>query len=136
MTSMVTTVHFQTGMVSIGVLYKFQNMHENRSKHSQKNIALQKVHKHNMVSNEILIKLLFFHSHISFNISCSLLIIPSEKCQTIFLSRCLFKYKLHAYLFNLSTKNSAIAHDKYYILISDIEVREFSHNSILSVFQT
>ena len=38
---------------------------------------------------------------------------------------------------NLSTENSAIAYEKYnYILISDIEVTEFSHNSILSVFQT
>ena len=58
--------------------------------------------------------------------------------ETIFLSLCLLKCKLHAYLLNLSTKNSAIAHNKYYILISDIEVTEFSHtsNSILSVFQT
>ena len=56
--------------------------------------------------------------------------------ETIFLSLCLVKGKLHAYLFNLSTENSAAAHDKYYILISDIEVTEFSQNSILSVFQT
>ena len=33
-------------------------------------------------------------------------------------------------------KNSAIAYDKYYILTPDIEVTEFSHNSILSVFPT
>ena len=56
--------------------------------------------------------------------------------ETIFLSLSLFKCKLHTYLFNLSTENSAIVDDKYYILISDIEVTEFSHNSILSVFQT
>ena len=55
---------------------------------------------------------------------------------TIFLSVRLFKCKLHAYLFNLSTENSATAHDKYYNLISYIEVTEFSHNSVLSVFQT
>ena len=55
--------------------------------------------------------------------------------ENIFLSLCLFKCKLHAYLFNLSSEKSAIAHDKYYILISDIEVTEFSHNFILSVFQ-
>ena len=47
--------------------------------------------------------------------------------ETIFLSLC-FIFK-----FNLSTEDSAIAHDKYYILISDIEVTEFSHNSILSL---
>ena len=56
--------------------------------------------------------------------------------ETIFLSLCLFKFKLHAYLFNLSAENNAIAHDKYYIFISDIKVMEFSHNSVLSVFQT
>ena len=33
-------------------------------------------------------------------------------------------------------KNSAIAYDRYYILTPDIEVTEFSHNSILSVFPT
>ena len=44
--------------------------------------------------------------------------------------------KLHAYLFNMCTDNSEIAYDKCYILISDTEVTEFSHNSILSVFQT
>ena len=43
--------------------------------------------------------------------------------------------KLHAYLFNLCTDNSEIAYYKYYILISDTEVTEFFHNSILSVFQ-
>ena len=73
----------------------------------------------------------------SFHISCSLLSILGEKCQGLFsyLSRYLFKCKLHAYLF-LSTENSAVANDKYYISISDVEVPEFSHNSILSVFQT
>ena len=35
--------------------------------------------------------------------------------ETIFLSLCLFKCKLHAYMFILSTENDAVAHDKYYI---------------------
>ena len=81
-----------------------------------------------MVSNEILIKLLFFSHIMSFHIFCSLLSILGEKCQGLF--SYLFKCKLHAYLFNLSTENSAVAHDKYYISIYDIEVTEFSHNSI------
>ena len=40
------------------------------------------------------------------------------------------------YLFNFCTENSTIAYDKYYILIFDIEVTEYSHNPILNVFQT
>ena len=56
--------------------------------------------------------------------------------ETIFLSLCPFKCKLHAYLFNLYTENSAIAYDKYNILISNTEEMEFPHNSILNVFQT
>ena len=40
------------------------------------------------------------------------------------------------YLLSLFTENSAIAYDKYYILISDIEVTEYYHNSVLNVFQT
>ena len=45
-------------------------------------------------------------------------------------------YTHTCFLFNLCTENSAIAHDKYYILSSNTEVTEFSHNSILNVFQT
>ena len=57
--------------------------------------------------------------------------------ETFFVFLCSFRYKLHAYLFNLSTEDSAIiAYDKYYILMSDTEVTESSHNSILGVFQT
>ena len=40
------------------------------------------------------------------------------------------------YLLKLFTENSAIVYDKYYILIYDIEVTEYSHNSVLGVFQT
>ena len=140
MTSMITTVHFPTCVFSKGLLYKFQNIHKNKSTHSQINIALKRVHKHILVSNEILIKLLFFQSH--YIISYFLLPSKYTRCkmsETIFLSLCLFKCKhgkLHAYLFNLSTKNSAIARDKYYNLISYIEMVKFSHNFILSVFQT
>ena len=49
------------------------------------------------------------------------------------------KCKLHAYciyLLNLFAENSAIAYDKYYILISNTEVTKYSHNFVLSVFQT
>ena len=101
--------------------------------------------KHFLVSNEILIKLLFCYFSVTLyhfmHISYSLLSLLDEKCQRLFsdLSASLFSFKckLHAYLFNLCTENSAIiACDKYYILIFDIEVTEYSHNSILSVFQT
>ena len=55
---------------------------------------------------------------------------------TIFLCLCSLKCKLHAHLFHLCTEDGAIAYDKYYISILYTEVTEFSHNSILNVFQT
>ena len=96
-------------------------------------------HKNYLVSNEIRIKLFwcFFQSHFIISYFFSLLSILGEKCQRLFAYLSAHSsVKLHAYLFNLSTGNSAIAYDKYYILISDTEVTKFYHNSILSVFQT
>ena len=93
--------------------------------------------KHYLVSNEILIKLLFCCCF-SFTQYHFILFLYSVKNVRIliFLSLCSLKCKLHAYLVNLCTENSAIAYDKYYILIYNTDVTEFSHNSTLNVFQT
>ena len=122
----------------VSILYKFQNIHTN-------NLTSQNIHgmklKHYLVSNEILIKSLFcyfFQSHYIISHFFSLLYKYTrwrKKCQILF--SYLSAHSSVSYTHTcLSTENSAIPYDKYYILISDIKVTEFSHNSILSVFLT
>ena len=83
--------------------------------------------KHYLVKkNYILIKLLFLFCFVLFFIFqshyiISYFLLPSKytrQCQEIIFNLS-FKCKLHANLFNLCAENSAIAYDKYYILISD-----------------
>ena len=139
MTNYDNKLHIPTCVVSI--LYTHFKIYTRTGQITHKMILhfINNVLKQYLVSNEMPIKLLFFCFLSLYIISYFLL--PSKytrwkMSEIIFLCLCSFKGKLHAYLFNLCTENSAIAYDKYNILISRTKVMEFPHNSILNVFQT
>ena len=132
-----TIIYDQVNMKSLITTHTFQHVWQVKIYKSKMILLLMSL-KHFWVSYEIIIRLvfpLFIQSHYII----SYLLFSSKytrwKMSDYFLMALLW-YNLHAYLFNLCAEKSVISFDSNYILISNTEVKEFQHYSMLNVIWT